>query len=376
MTAALVARHLKKRPAVMVMLTGYFFLPELASESAAALGALVLGMVLFSWFVIPSEVSAFTCALPIRGRDLVMSRVLAMIGVTAIPVVAWATMEAVTGQIPTILQPGLRLAALAVALAAAGAVAWVHFTVPDALPIPFYRMAGRKDRPERKTGAGRDTAWWSVVRTALPPSFALYCVLLFGAAAVGFATPVYCIVLLFLPVMIRQRTTWLTALPVSHRQRLRLIVLPTVMAFVACIELGRVLHLSVPGRQEQLFGDWRLWLIDAAVLMVLGLIVVLLAEVDGALARWRRGAVALFLRELATLPVAAVIVVDIVLRLRGTEGIAALTARALHDTAGSSAVRAWSVLVVAVTLLVATYALLEHQFQRSGTSPGVAIPIA
>jgi len=308
--------------------------------------------------------------MPIRGRELVMSRVLAMIGVTAIPVVVWATTEVVTGSIPTILMPGVRLATLALALGAAGAVAWVHYAVSDALPIPFHRMAAWKDEPERETGVGRDTAWWSVARTALPPSYLLYCAVLVGAAAVGFATPVYCVVLLFIPAIIRQRTAWLTALPVSPRQRLRLIVLPTVVAFVACIELGRVLQLLGLGRGEQLSGDWRVWLIEAAVLVVLGLIVMLLTEVGDVLSRGRRGVVGDLLGELTIVPVAAVVVADILPRVRGTEGITALTRRTLHDTAASSAVHAWSLLVLAVVLLVTVYALLELQFRRSGTADG------
>lgn len=376
MTKTLVGRYLRKRPAVMAMLTGWFFLPVLASESTAALVALMFGMALFSWAVVPSAVSAFTCALPIRGRELVMARVLAMIGVTAIPVVVWATTELVTGSIPTILQPGLRPATLALALGAAGAVAWVHYGVADALPIPLHRMAAWKEEPERAKGVGRDTAWWSVVRTALPPAYLLYCAVLLGAAAVGFATPVYCVVLLFLPAMIRQRSEWLTALPVSPRQRLRLIVLPTVVVFVACIELGRVLHLLGLGRGEQLSGDWRVWLIEAAVLMVLGAGVVLLIDVGDVLSRGRRGVVGELLGELTIVPVAAVVVADILPRVRGTEGIAALTTRTLHDTAASSAVHAWSLFVLAVVLLVTVYALLELQFRRSGTAGGAGAQAA
>ena len=377
MTRTLIARYLRQRPAVMVMLTGWFFLGELGGDSAAALGALVLGMALFSWPVVPSGVTAFTCALPIRGRDLVMSRVLAMVAVTAIPVGVWLALELVSGQVPpTILLPSVQLAALALALGAAGVVAWVHYTVPDALPIPFNSTAARKDQPERTIAVGRDAAWWSVVRTALPPGYPFYCVLLFGAGAVGVATPIYCVVLLFLPVMIRQRTAWLTALPVSYRQRLRVIVLPTVVAFVACIGLGRVLQLSVLGRPEPLSGDYRLWLIEAVVLMTLGVVVMLLSEMDGAVSRRRRGTVALFLRELATLPVAAVLAADIVLRLRGTDGLAALTARTLHDSDGSSALHAWSVLVLAAMVLVTACALLEHQFRRSGTLSRADAPTA
>jgi hypothetical protein len=299
-----------------------------------------------------------------------------MAGVTAIPVLGWATLEAVTGEVPTILQPGVRLPLLALALGTAGIVAWIHYTVPDALPIPSNRRADRTHEPERRTGVGRDTAWWSVVRTALPSAYPLYCVLLIGAAAVGITTPLYCVILLFLPVVMRQRTSWLTALPVSDRQRLRLIVLPTVVAFVACIEIGRVLQLAVLERQGQLSGDWRVWLINVVVLLVLGLMVVILAEVDGILSRGRRGAVALLLRELATLPVAAVVVADIVSRMRGTEGITAITTRMLHGTAEGRALHTWSPLVLAVTLLVTAYVLLEQQFRRSGTSSGYRIPAA
>jgi len=201
-------------------------------------------------------------------------------------------------------------------------------------------------------------------------------VLLLGAAAAGIATPFYCLGLLVLPGIIRRRSRWLAALPLSHRRRLQLIVLPTVVASVACIEVGQALHLQVLVRQERLSADFRLWLIDAAVLMVLGVIVVLLAEVGGVLSRRRRGVVGLLPGELATLPVAAVLVADIVPRVRGTEGIVALTTRMLHGMAESSAVHAWSVLVLAVTLLVTAYALLEHQFRRSGTLPRADVQAA
>ena len=139
---------------------------------------------------------------------------------------------------------------------------------------------------------------------------------------------------------------------------------------------SRVLNPLWFGRGEQLTGDWRVWLIEAVVLMTLGVVVVLLSEMDGVVSRRRRGTVALFLRELATLPVAAVIAAEIVLRLRGTDGLTALTARTLHDTAGSSAVRAWSVLVLAAMVLVTACALLEHQFRRSGTLPRADVQAA
>lgn len=377
MIKPLVARYLRQRPAVMVMLAGWFFLSEAGGDSRASLAVIVLGMALFAPLVIPSGVNAFTCALPIRGRDLIMSRVLAILAVPVIPVVTWVALGAMSGEpAPTILLPSVQLAALVAAFVGAAAVAWVHYTVPDALAIPYKEVAGSKQEPERRAGTGADAAWWSVARTALPPGYVLYCVLLVGAAVLGMATPLYCVILLFLPVIIRQRTAWLTALPVSDRQRLRLIILPTVLVFVTCIEVGRVLRLSVLERQEGLSGDWRVWMIDAAVLMVLGLMVVMLTEVDGVLSRRLRGTVALVLRELATLPVAAVIAVDIMLSIRGKAGIIALTTRILHDSTASYAVHAWSVIVPAVVLLVTAYLLLERQFRRSGTSGNAAAQAA
>ena len=369
MTRTLVARYLKQRPALMVMVTGWYFISNLADESTTALAALVAGMALFAPLVVPSGVSAFTCSLPIRGRDLVMSRVLAMIAVPVIPTVVWVAMDLASGQVPAaLLMREAQVIALVAALGVAAVVAWVHYTVPDALPIPVNGRDARKHEPERKSGAGTDAAWWSVIRAALPPGYLLYCAALFGAAVMGIATPLYCVILLFLPAMIRRRREWLPALPVWDGQRLRLIMLPRVVVFVACIEVGRVLQLSVLKRQEQLAGDWRAWLIDAAVLMVVGVIVVLLTEVDGVLSRRLRGPFGLLLRELATLPVAAIIAADIVMRLRSTDGIVAYTTRTLHDTAASSVVHAASVLVLTATLLVTMYALLEHQFRRYGTS--------
>jgi hypothetical protein len=282
--------------------------------------------------------------------------------------VGWAGLEWGSNQTPaTILIPGVQMAALAIALGIAAAGVWIHHTVPDALPLPINEGAGWKRASQRGAGTDTDTAWWSVAWPALPPIFVLYCALLIGTAAAGFATLFYCLVLLSLPGIIRRRSQWLVALPLSHRQRVQLIVVPTVVASVACIQLGRALHLPVLARHEQLPTDYRLWLIDAAVLMALGVIVMLLAEMGHVLSRPRRGVVGLLLGELATLPVVAVVVAEIVPRMRGTDGVVAVATRMLQGTAESSAVHAWSVLVLAVVLLVTVYGMLEHQSRRSGT---------
>jgi len=63
-------------------------------------------------------------------------------------------------------------------------------------------------------------------------------------------------------------------------------------------------------------------------------------------------------------------------RMRGTEGIVAVATRMLHETAASSTVHTWSVLVLAVMLLVTTCAMLEHQFRRSRTSGGAGVQAA
>jgi hypothetical protein len=99
-------------------------------------------------------------------------------------------------------------------------------------------------------------------------------------------------------------------------------------------------------------------------------------EVSGALSRRRRGVVGFFLGELPTVAVAAVVVADFVPRMRGMDGAVVLTTRMLHETAASSTVHMWSVLVLAVMLLVTTCALLEHQFRRSGTSGNADVQAA
>jgi hypothetical protein len=366
MIAPLVAGYLRRRSAVIVMLLGAILLAGFGGDSRAAFTAIVLSLVLLSWQVVPSGVNAFTCALPIRGRDLVMARAIAIVVVTVVPIATWMTLAAISGQAPaTVRLSGGLLAALALGAAAAGT--WIHYTIPDALPLPINEARRRVD-VAAGDGEERGPTWLSVVRTALPPTYSLYCVLLVGAAAVGTAALFYCLILLSVPAMIRQRSEWLAALPVSDRRRLLLIVLPTVAASIACIEVGRLLHLPVLVRQERLSSDYRLWLIDAAVLAVLGVMVLLVAEIGGRLSRRRAGPSALFLRELATLPVAAILIADIVRRDRGAEGMTAIATRTLHDMADNSAVHAWSLLVLAVALLVTAYALLERQFRRSGTS--------
>jgi hypothetical protein len=356
---------------VIVMLLGACLLTAFGADDPAAFSAIAFGTAVLSWMVVPPGVNAFTCALPIRGGDLVMSRVLGAIAVAVIPIAGWAAVEWGSEQTPaTILMPETRVAALALVIGVAGAGVLIRHTVPDALPLPINERGGRKRIRDRAAETDVDPAQWSVIRTALPPIFALYGALLIGAAAVGAATLVYGIVLLSLPGIIRRRSEWLDALPLSHRQRLQLIVVPTVLGSVACIMIGRVLQLSVFADREQLSADYRLWLIDAVVLMVLGVMVLLLSEVGGAVARRRRGVVGFFLGELATVAVAVVVVDDIVPRMRGMDGAVVLTTRMLHETAASSPVHAWSVLVLAVTLLVTAYALLEHQFRRSGTLRG------
>jgi hypothetical protein len=199
---------------------------------------------------------------------------------------------------------------------------------------------------------------------------------LVGTAVVGSATLFYCLVLISLPGIIRRRSEWVGALPLSHRQRVQLIVLPTVVVPAACIALGRALHVRMLAGEEPLSADYRLWLIDAAVLMMLGVMAVLLTEVGGAVSRRRRGVVGFFLGELPTVAVAAVVVADFVPRMRGTEGIVAVATRMLHGMAESSTVHAWSTLALAVTLLVTSCVLLEHQFRRSGTARGADVQAA
>jgi hypothetical protein len=377
MITPLVAGYLRRREVVVVMVLGALLLAGFGRDSRASFTAIALSLALLSWLLIPSGLNTFTCALPIRGRDLVMSRALAIVAVTVIPIVGWLAVEGMSGQLPPMmLLPGAWLSALALALGVAGAGAWIYHTVPDALPLPNKEVAGWKHVAERETGTDADTAWWSVLRAALPPTYALYCVLLISTAAVGTATLFYCLVLLSLPAMIRQRSAWLTSLPVPDRQRLHLVVLPTVAASVACIEIGRALQLPLLVRQGALSADYRIWLIDAALLMVVGVAVVLIMEIGGELSRRRSGLLALFLRELAVLPVAAIVVADIVLHARGAEGIIAITTRTLHNTVESSPVHAWSVLVLAVMLLVTAYALLANQFRRFGTAGGAGVTAA
>jgi hypothetical protein len=358
------------------MLLGACLLTAFGGDSPAALVAIVLGMAVLSWIVVPSGRNAFTCALPIRGADLVLSRVLGVVAVTVIPIVVWAALEWGSEQTPaTILMPGVRLGALALAIGVAALGVWIHYTVPDALPLPINGRDGWKRVPGR-TASDEGTARWGVIRAALPPGYALYCVLLIGAAAVGVATPLYCLGLLALPGMIRRRSQRLDALPVSNRQRVQLAVLAAVLASVICIEIGRALQLSMLARREVLSADYRLWLIDAALLMVLGVMVVLLAEAGGELSRRGRGLAGILLGELVTLPVAAVLVAEIVPRVRGTDGIVAITTRMLHGMLHSSAVNAWSLVVLAVTLLITAYALVGRLFRRSETADGAGVQAA
>jgi hypothetical protein len=377
MIKPLVIAYLHQRAAVIVMLLASCLLTGWGADDPAVFSAIVLGTALLSWTAVPSGINAFTCALPIRGGDLVMSRVMGAIAVAVVPTMIWAGMQWGADQTPaTILMPGVQLAALAIALGVAAAGVWIHHTVPDALPLPLNERGSRKRVAARPAGTNAGAAWWSVVASALPPIYALYCVWLVGTAVVGSAAPFYCLVLLSLPGIIRHRSEWVGALPLSHRQRVQLIVLPTVVVPAACVALGRALRARMLAGEEPLSADYRLWLIDAAVLMMLGVMVVLLIEVSGALSRRRRGVVGFFLGELPTVAVAAVVVADLVPRMRGTEGIVAVATRMLHETAASSTVHTWSVLALAVTLLVTSCVLLEHQFRRSGTSGNADVQAA
>src|SRR4051794_24820289 len=120
MITSLVAGYLRQQAAVLVMLLGASLLIGFGGDSPAAFSAIVLSLALLSWEVVPSGIDAFTCALPIRGRDLVMSRMLGIIAVTVIPIAGWATLEAMSKQTPAIIfLPSVRLTALALALGVA-----------------------------------------------------------------------------------------------------------------------------------------------------------------------------------------------------------------------------------------------------------------
>jgi hypothetical protein len=215
-----------------------------------------------------------------------------------------------------------------------------------------------------------------VIRTVLPTTYLMFCALLVFAAAAGNATVFYCLAILSVAGLVRERSAWLASMPVSDRQRLLPIVLPAVATAVACREVDWLLHPPAPARHAGLFPHLRLWLIDATVIAALGVMLLILAEVGGRLSRGRVGRSALLLRGLPILPMAALLIADVVRRYQGEEGSIAWATHGLHGIAERSAVHAWSLLVLAAMLLVTAYVLLEHEFRRSGTSAGAGVSAA
>lgn len=259
---------------------------------------------LFLWRVTPPRADVFEAALPIRGREVVIARMLATLALTALPVIVWigarllrgegrastvlilevaalaawgellpyavngrrldalpvaytlatwAALAAIGASAIYVLAPLMALAVFSLGIAATFAMVWTG--VPDALQLassapPAMRIALVDDARrasaavERSVKADRETGWrWAVLRSALSANVVVLNVLLIAMATFGDAFVYFCIVTMSTANLVRQRTHWMSALPFSRRARLSMIVVPSVVLSGCCIALGGIIDI-------------------------------------------------------------------------------------------------------------------------------------
>ena len=224
----------------------------------------------------------FEAALPIAGRDLFLARTLSLLAMVWLPVLCGAAaillvradgplalmlVEAAAILTPVILlQQAVRVREIAgpqwplfVAWALAGAVCGLRlyvlsrgvvlsicglvsaallirtwFAVPPSLQVVSLKVAEPIAVPASPV-ARRASAWMPILRSAPPGCFALCMVLMapFGTWFTFF--PMFTV---FAAVQSRQRTRWLSALPLSHRALLTITLVSSVVPLLAGVAVG------------------------------------------------------------------------------------------------------------------------------------------
>ena len=243
--------------------------------------------------------SLFEAALPIRGRELFLARLLSTLAITWLPLLTWvvatlirrdsywpmsfildlsaiATLAIIlpysirAGEISAppvrlvilswialaaasalaiyVLTPAMALALFALAIVAVFVMTWT------AIPESFQtapREAGAavaliSPTTESPTGrANADGWWWPILRSVVAPISLLYflCMAMFGALGAMYLVVYICIFTYSVHEVTRRRMRWMSALPLSHRRLLLIGLVPVVAIVMGGLVLGTSIHL-------------------------------------------------------------------------------------------------------------------------------------
>ena len=262
-------------------------------------------VLIFQLLMMPGRATVFDAALPLSARDIVAARLFAKLLLISIPTIAWvATWErglgdllplsrfleamaiaALVALLPHCVRPGVvnlstrdayvwPLAVLAVisglifwlvpatvgavmlGSAVAALVSWTIATVPSS----FERVASegggvaKARKPTIRAPSTRIRAWRPVLQSMVSVELLMY----FGFALLSSWLGNWPVYLLLFSVSayhaLRQRTAWLATLPLSHRARLAVIVIPFCLLPLAGLAIGRALS-SLDGRDRRMSAD-------------------------------------------------------------------------------------------------------------------------
>lgn len=383
--------------------------------------SIVALLLILGWPAIPQRTSELEIALPIRGRDLVLSRVFATLVVVLAPVAVWLAAMAIGHRLHSALgSPVPDVAALAalavvlphawargaprpprsyptllwVTLAAAGGAAnsffgpvaagWVFVVAavvslfiiwsatPDAIQREGAASLHAPDVPAAAPARAPSSApaptkfrraWWGVARVSVPSIALVAYVVVLAAGVMGGSLIAYVLAVALTGGIIRRRTRWLATLPLSHRSRLLIIVGPAVLLMAASATIGQRLGFMLPPSFQQPGRTAHYTIVTGSFLLTVGLLLLLVNELDVMRAMPRRRSRARRVAEWAVTAGIAWLILDAGISWGALDS---WLARGSWPPGIAAALPASPLLALLVAALpvVAAYALLEWAFRR------------
>ncbi len=306
MILQLMRRDLSLRVATPAMLLGV--LATLAFVKAPSLVLLIgLPYCFCVWAWMPKRGTAFDAALPIHGRELFAAHYLSSLTLMMIPlvigvvmgvvnqqrdlsigvmleyiaiaalatllpyglrrgqvsepplpltIVCWVALGAVSAAIIRFLNPISGFLLLAGATILVGRELWI--SLPDSLQLTGRKCVVDRTKPIVLDRIGESTSsvvperWKAIARSQFPTVSLFYYAFLVFSAAVGSWLLVLFVVVSGIAGTVRYRLRWLEAFPLSHRKRLWLLLAPSVLASMLCMEAGSLISIRFTGTRSQL----------------------------------------------------------------------------------------------------------------------------
>ena len=384
-------------------------------DMVAIIPLVFLGATMLGATVAPGS-TLFDAALPIRGREIVMARAVAALGVVLLPLVAWIAMLLASGGSTTVAQllaevallfafvatvphaiargvrihsapasyvPRMAIAAATTAMLAlcsplvvtatfatgiAIALLGVWLFVPDALQLSTSRT---RRSPMSRTDAVTvmDAGWrWPIIQASVHPILLILCLnLLWMAAFLGSGVVSVAILTMIVPDVGESRMRWMAALPLSHRARLIAAITPSVLFPALSIVIGWSIYAVRSADPSQVaaaivgIGTWL-----SVALLRLSLVQA------GRVRWWRPGWVAPVMSDvLAGGAVFAFITWNVLDRVDGAEVVIPRMIDGIRHVAAILPQNPLVVIAVVAVPVLASYLLLEWLFRQS--SPGAVV---